>query len=99
MYGSEDLAVYRLYNPNSGEHLFTASASEKGFLTGHGWIDEGICWYGVGTKKTSDNTPVFRYYNPNSADHHFTTSQDEASILVVAGWKNEGITFYVSKAD
>lgn len=99
MYGSEDLAVYRLYDPNSGEHLFTASASEKGFLTGLGWIDEGICWYGVGTKKTSDNTPVFRYYNPNSADHHFTTSQDEASILVVAGWKNEGITFYVSKAD
>lgn len=99
MYGSEDLAVYRLYDPNSGEHLFTASTSEKGFLTGLGWIDEGICWYGVGTKKTSDNTPVFRYYNPNSADHHFTTSQDEASILVVAGWKNEGITFYVSKAD
>ena len=99
MYGSEDLAVYRLYDPNSGEHLFTASASEKGFLTGLGWIDEGICWYGVGTKKTSDNTPVFRYYNPNSADHHFTTSQDEASILVVAGWKNEGITFYVTKAD
>ena len=99
MYGSEDLAVYRLYNPNSGEHLFTASASEKGFLTGLGWIDEGICWYGVGTKKTSDSTPVFRYYNPNSADHHFTASQDEASILVVAGWKNEGITFYVTKAD
>ncbi len=99
MYGSEDLAVYRLYNPNSGEHLFTANALEKGFLTGLGWIDEGICWYGVGTKKTSDNTPVFRYYNPNSGDHHFTTSQDEASILVVAGWKNEGIAFYVTKAD
>ncbi len=99
MYGSEDLAVYRLYNPNSGEHLFTANALEKGFLTGLGWIDEGICWYGVGTKKTSDNTPVFRYYNPNSGDHHFTTSQDEASILVVAGWKNESIAFYVTKAD
>lgn len=99
MYGSEDLAVYRLYNPNSGEHLFTANALEKGFLTGLGWIDEGICWYGVGTKKTSDNTPVFRYYNPNSGDHHFTTSQDEASILVVAGWKNESIAFYAMNPD
>ena len=34
--------MYRLYNPNSGEHFYTADADEKGNLVRVGWRYEGI---------------------------------------------------------
>ena len=33
--GSRDM--YRLYNPNSGEHFYTADSNERDHLTGVGW--------------------------------------------------------------
>lgn len=41
--------VYRMYNPQLtlGTHRYTASESERKDLMAQGWIDEGICWYGV----------------------------------------------------
>lgn len=39
--------VYRLYNPNAGDHHYTMSEQEKNDLVGVGWILEGIAWYGV----------------------------------------------------
>ena len=39
--------MYRLYNPNSGEHFYTASTNERDELLAAGWHDEGIAWYGV----------------------------------------------------
>lgn len=37
--------VYRLYNPNNGEHLYTTDANEKETLyRSHGWGYEGIGW-------------------------------------------------------
>ena len=38
--------MYRLYNPNSGEHFYTASKGERNHLISLGWNDEGIGWYG-----------------------------------------------------
>lgn len=37
-------SMYRLYNPNSGEHFYTASASERDVLARVGWVYEGIGW-------------------------------------------------------
>ena len=34
--------MYRLYNPNSGEHFYTADASERDHLVDVGWNYEGI---------------------------------------------------------
>ncbi len=39
--------MYRLYNPNSGEHFYTASKGERNHLIRLGWNDEGIGWYGI----------------------------------------------------
>lgn len=36
--GSRDM--YRLYNPNSGEHFYTADSNERDHLTGVGWVYE-----------------------------------------------------------
>lgn len=41
-------AIYRLYNPNAGEHLFTPSNYERATLVNFGWNDEGIGFYGRG---------------------------------------------------
>lgn len=84
--------MYRLYNPNSGEHFYTASVSEKNNVVKAGWKYEGIGWYAP--KKSG--VPVYRLYNPNAGDHHYTTSRKESDNLVKAGWKYEGIRWYSS---
>lgn len=82
--------MYRLYNPNSGEHFYTASQAERYNLVQLGWQSEGIGWYAP--KKS--NTPVYRLYNPNAGDHHYTVSVAERDWLVSLGWNDEGIGWY-----
>jgi len=84
------ISMYRLYNPNSGEHFYTASVSERNDLEDYGWKYEGVAW--KAPKKS--NTPVYRLYNPNSGDHHYTTSTKERNNLISAGWSYEGIGWY-----
>ena len=33
-----DMNIYRLYNPNTGEHFYTSSTVEKAGLVNGGWI-------------------------------------------------------------
>ena len=86
----ETQSMYRLYNPNSGEHFYTANAGEKNHLANIGWIYEGIGWI---APKTS-NYPVYRLYNGNGGEHHYTMNKAEKDMLVRAGWKYEGIGWY-----
>ena len=80
--------MYRLYNPNSGEHFYTGSITERTDLVNAGWNFEGNAWLAPNT-----GNPVFRLYNPNAGDHHYTTSEEEKEVLVNAGWKYEGIAW------
>ena len=84
--------MYRLYNPNSGEHFYTASGGERDHLVRVGWRSEGTGW----TAPKSSNTPVYRLYNPNAGDHHYTMSRGEHDALVKVGWRDEGIGWYSS---
>ena len=86
----ETQKMYRLYNPNSGEHFYTANAGEKNHLANIGWIYEGVGW---NAPKTSDY-PVYRLYNGNGGEHHYTMNKAEKDMLVRAGWKYEGIGWY-----
>jgi hypothetical protein len=85
--------VYRLYNPNSGEHFFTTGAGERDALIAAGWSDEGVAWRSI-----EGGEPVYRVYNPNAGEHHFTTSAGERDALVAAGWSDEGISFNAAPA-
>ena len=85
-----DTNIYRLYNPNSGEHFFTSSPVEFDSLGKTGWIKEGIAWK---TPVFSDY-PVHRLYNPNTGDHHYTISVAEGNALIDAGWFYEGTAWY-----
>ena len=79
--------MYRLYNPNSGEHFYTGSVEEKDNLVSVGWNYEGIAW----NAPIKGGDPVYRLYNPNSGDHHYTMSALEREMLVGFGWKYEGV--------
>lgn len=85
----EAAVMHRLYNPNSGEHFYTAHDTEKQQLVTVGWKDEGQGWT---APETGD--PVYRLYNPNAGDHHYTLNTAEKNQLLQIGWKDEGIGWY-----
>lgn len=91
---SSRLTMYRLYNPNSGEHFYTSSSSERDFDVRAGWIYEGVGWYAPSTS----STPVYRLYNPYAGDHHYTTDASERDMLRRAGWLYEGVGWYSDDA-
>lgn len=93
---AETVAMHRLYNPYTGEHLYTASDVERGSLVGLGWNYEGVGW----TAPTESSMPVYRLYNPYVAggDHHYTTSEVEYEALGKQGWSQEGIAWYSDDA-
>lgn len=81
--------MYRLYNPHSGEHLFTTDSNEYAVLPSHGWVQEGLAW-----TSPSSGEPVYRLYNPYSGDHHYTKDANEYASLPALGWRQEGLVFY-----
>lgn len=86
-------ALYRVYNPNNGEHLYTKSLYETTTLSKTGWNYEG-----VNSQQPATGNAVYRLYNPNSEEHFYTTSSFERDSLVKAGWRFEQIAFYSDTA-
>ena len=87
----ETRSMYRLYNPNSGEHFYTSNQGERDHLVSLGWRYEGVAWNAPLT-----GAPIFRLYNPNAGDHHYTGSEKERDDLVKLGWKYEGVAWYTA---
>lgn len=85
-----EIQMYRLYNPNSGEHFYTGSYEEYDHLWNLGWEDEGIGW----VAPSYSNYPVYRLYNRSAGEHHFTMSATERDWLVSLGWTYECIGWY-----
>ncbi|MBV7389672.1 calcium-binding protein [Enterococcus sp. ALS3] len=81
--------MLRLYNPNSGEHFYTADGTEKNQLASAGWQYEGTGWVAP-----DNGDPVYRVYNPNVGDHHYTLNVSEKDHLISVGWQYEGIGWY-----
>lgn len=87
--------MFRLYNPNTGEHFYTAEANENNALIGLGWKPEGDAW-----RAPNQGEPVYRMYNPNGVgEHHYTMDSSEVTDLERAGWINEGIRWYSDPAN
>ena len=83
--------VYRLYHIESGNHVYTTSASERDSLIPLGWRYEGVAW-----KARQGKRAIYRMYNPNTGDHLLTEDFDEAKGIQEAGWKYEGVPFMAS---
>ncbi len=91
---TETIQMYRMYNPNSGEHFYTGNEQEKDMLVKTGWNFEGEGF----TAPKSSSTPMYRLYNENAGDHHYTSSKEERDHLISIGWKDEGIGWYADDA-
>ena len=89
-------AMYRLYNPYTGEHFYTGQVRELDSLRNLGWVDEGEGW----VAPVSSDTPVYRLYNPYvpGGDHHYTMDEGEYKALQELGWIGEGIGWYSDDA-
>lgn len=81
--------MYRLYNPNSGEHFYTSSLKEAKDIVEVGWRWEGVGWVAPGS-----GDEVYRLYNPNAGDHHYTLSKEERDNLILLGWIDEGVGWH-----
>ena len=85
--------MYRVFNPNSGEHHYTINEYEKDFLCLVGWHYEGIAWY----SDEKSRIATYRLYNPNVvgvASHHYTIDANERDLLMWSGWIYEGVCWY-----
>lgn len=81
--------LLRVYNPNSGEHHYTANTNERNHLVKVGWRNEGNAW-----ETPASGTAVYRLYNPNNGgDHHYTINANEKNHLVKVGWRYEGVSW------
>ncbi|HEL2402360.1 TPA: excalibur calcium-binding domain-containing protein [Streptococcus suis] len=83
---SADTPIYRLYNRQNGEHLYTTDANEKDVLYNqHGWGYEGIGWNAPDT-----GTPVYRLYNAGLQNHLYTSDTNEVAVLTSKhGWTSD----------
>ncbi|EOH86304.1 C39 family peptidase [Enterococcus pallens] len=82
--------VYRVYNPNSGEHLHTLNGNEKDSLMSLGWVYEG-----VSMQIDGNGINLYRAYNPNSGEHFYTKDYNEIENIKRAGWNYEGVAWKV----
>ena len=90
MIGGSD--VFRIYNPYTGDHMFTTYAGERDGLVKLGWKNENIGW-----KLDNSCNPVYRLCNSFTGDHLLTQSLSECQALLPKGWTYEGVVDYASK--
>ena len=86
--------VYRAYNPNNGEHLYTVDEKEYKHVASVGWDAEGVAFM---AEEEKNGQALYRVYNPNSGLHHYTLDEKEKNTLVSFGWHDEKVAWYTSK--
>ena len=86
--------MYRMYDPNGGEHFYTGSEEERDFLINAGWQYEG-----VGFNFPVVGLPVHRLYEPSTGEHLYTMDEEEMEKLLNEGWNYEGVAFNSANED
>lgn len=76
--------MYRVYNPNNGEHVFTTNAGEKDTLVKSGWKYEGIGWYapkGAYARGTRNNRIKGDYWTQENGKEEAIIRRSDGAIL------------------
>ncbi|MBE6922550.1 MAG: hypothetical protein E7465_05130 [Ruminococcaceae bacterium] len=81
--------MFRMFNPNTGEHFYTGSEVEKNNLLAVGWKYEGIGF----TFPANTGAPVHRLFQPSTGEHLYTMDNAEKERLMADGWNYEGVAF------
>ncbi|MDJ0594660.1 MAG: S8 family serine peptidase [Pleurocapsa sp. MO_226.B13] len=94
--------VYRLFNSDTGVHLYTISEAEKNSVENlPNYTLEGVEYYGYETE-IGGTTPLYRFYNQRLGAHFYTPSSEERDEYIadpdfqIEG--NGGVAFYVQPA-
>ena len=82
-------SMYRMYNPNTGEHFYTGSMEERRTIEAAGWKYEGVGF----TICANEGEPVYRLYQPSTGEHLYTMDVNEKNYLAANGWNVEGVAF------
>ena len=85
--------IYRLFNPTTGKHFFTANKQEADTAAGAGYSMEGVAGEAYTTARPG-TTAIERYYNPAMGAHLYTSSPQEQETLPGLGYTREGTAFY-----
>ncbi|MBV7392372.1 BspA family leucine-rich repeat surface protein [Enterococcus sp. ALS3] len=91
---SKLVPIWRAYNLNSGDHLYTTSIDEYSWIVGLKWQAEGIAFQSV-LSSYQGSVPIYRLYNQNSGEHFYTISESEYNSVSKKGWNKENIGFYM----
>jgi len=77
------VAIFRMYNPNTGRHYYSVGAGERDSLKGIGWVyekDEGSIFTALG----SGLSEIFKLYNQNSGVHLYTENAATKDAILAA---------------
>ena len=96
------MPVYRLYNPNSSDHLYTTDLVEYTNLMAAGWNGEDVKFMSAATPDADNKAKVggieddaegiYRQFNPNvTVGTHNYGGLAENNQLLAAGWKADGV--------
>lgn len=94
--------VYRLFNRDTGTHLYTISEVEKESveenLSNFSLESESFFAY---TEQQPGTIPVYRFYNNDTGAHFYTPSEGERDVVneALPNYESEGIAYYVFPID
>ena len=96
--------VYRLFNVNTGIHLYTVDENERTFVEENleNYTLEGTPYYGYDTQ-VEGTVPLYRFYNAGLDAHFYTPSTEERDFFIESPdyqpeGGGDGIAFYVEPA-
>ena len=87
--------LYRLYNPQIRQHLWTTDANENAVLPARGWMQEGVDGYVLPSAVAGVTVPLYRLAYAFLPIHLWTTDRNEYDVLATRGWIQEGVVGHV----
>jgi hypothetical protein len=73
--------IFRMYNPHTGRHYYTAAAGERDILKGLGWVFEITAGH-LFPEAGPGRAEVFRLYNRDSGTHLYTHQVGEKDAIL-----------------
>ncbi|CAN5660442.1 hypothetical protein BH18ACI1_BH18ACI1_04260 [soil metagenome] len=89
------VALYRLYNAQSRDHLYTSKCDEKDNVVRGGFVYEGIAGY-VASRQMRRTVPLYRLLLSSGAHFYTTDFREMTSLSQTAGNRSEGIVGYLA---
>ena len=91
------VALYRLYNAQNRDRIYTTSCDERNTIVRNGFADEGVAGY-VASRQLRRTTPLYRLLLSSGVHFYTTDNQEMTNLSQTAGNKSEGIAGYVANS-